>query len=215
MPDRTTVSLGGRQLSAERARLGLFLELQHLSTELEKAIEKRDSGASANAMIGYIEKSVKGKLEGHFSWMEIGVAFSLLQELNAIPEKIPMLRLAPSVSKRPVPWDYPGRNMVWWVHLIARAYSWSYSDILQLWPEEAAKFVQEILVDDQLDREFFHSLSEVAYAVNKGGKARYVPLRRPMWMLTSGTLRKIKIPKEALPKGEVVDMSGFGSLHGN
>jgi hypothetical protein len=70
-------------------------------------------------------------------------------------------------------------------------------------------FVQEILIDDQMRREWEYSLSQVAYKYDKRGKGELVPLKRPGWMLASGGPPKSKILKKLLPVGNIIDLSGF------
>jgi hypothetical protein len=93
-----------------------------------------------------------------------------------------------------------------WIRLIATAYGWSKTEIESLWPEDAAIYVQEILTDEQIRKEWEHSLSTVAHPLDKQGKDQYRPLRRPSWM--SPRPRKTRIPRNMLPKGHIINISG-------
>lgn len=81
-------------------------------------------------------------------------------------------------EERPIVGEYPDRNAYQWVHTIAEAYHWSRAEILALHPVEAARFVQEIYIEQQQRREFEYSLSEVAY----DGKGKFKSLPKPAWM---------------------------------
>ncbi|KKL45509.1 hypothetical protein LCGC14_2354950, partial [marine sediment metagenome] len=114
---------------------------------------------------------------------------------------------------KPVPWDHSERSIIMWIHLIASCYSWSKEDIENLWPEEATAFVQEIIADEQHEREFVHSLSKVAYEYQKSsGKSRYKPLSQPAWMRFRQPIQKkhliTKVPKGLLPVGNVIYPEG-------
>ena len=69
-----------------------------------------------------------------------------------------------------------------------------------------------VLTDKQLEREFYHSLSELSYEYIKSTKkSKLVPMTRPYWMLSSihddRPLKKVPpIPKSLLPVGNVVTL---------
>jgi hypothetical protein len=78
--------------------------------------------------------------------------------------------------------------------------------------DDALAYIQEILTDRQLEKEFTHSLSETSYPYNKNTKqSKYVPLKRPYWMqpdFKNVEKKKVApIPKSLLPVGNVVRMS--------
>ena len=103
--------------------------------------------------------------------------------MNLIDGEFAIMKYARS-DQLPVPWNHPERLRISWIHILAQAYNWSKADIENLWTEEAIGFIQEIEADDQTQKEFLHSLSEVAYPYNQGTKtSKYAPLQRPLWMV--------------------------------
>jgi hypothetical protein len=126
--------------------------------------------------------------------------------------KLPILKDAPDDGKnKPASWDYEGRNWALWSHLLAKNYGWTLEYIGDLDVNEALARVQEILTDEQLEKEFIHSLSEVAYPYNKSTKKQhYKPLSRPYWMKAiAPEIKMVKFNREFLPMGLVHDMSGM------
>ena len=109
------------------------------------------------------------------------------------------------------PWDYQGRLWYFYSNTIASAYGWTVKQIARLHIDEALAYIQEILTDKQLDREFSHSLSEISYPYNKTTKqSKYQPLVRPYWMFPDVHEKKKKvpaIPKALLPVGNAVRLS--------
>lgn len=103
-------------------------------------------------------------------------------------------------------WDYPERTWHLYSHLLAKTYGWTLSEISQLHVEEALAKIQEIIVDDQLDREFQYGLSEVAYHYDKNTKtSKFVPLPRPHWMRPKiQPIKRMLIPKGMMPVGNVI-----------
>jgi hypothetical protein len=120
---------------------------------------------------------------------------------------IPLMKNTGSKSPK-LPWDYDTRMTVLWVHILASAYHWSLDDINQLWPEDAAAYIEEIFVDEQLEREWQHSMTTLAYKYDKKGKGTLVPLVRPSWMRKSGGPKATRIPRRLIPTGTIIDLSG-------
>lgn len=113
-------------------------------------------------------------------------------------------------GKEEEPWDYEGRTWHFYSHLLAKHYGWTLEYISQLHPSDALAKIQEILTDEQLEREFQHSLSDVAYPYNsQTKKSEFHPLSRPFWMRPKiKETPKIKIPAIYMPIG-VVDYSSL------
>ena len=123
-----------------------------------------------------------------------------------LPSNIPLLKSLARDSAK-VPWDHKERPFIMWIHIIASTYGWSLTEIRSLWPEEAAIYVQEILLDEQLDREWDHMLSPVAHSADKSGKDVYKRLQRPSWMAPRP--RKQKLLRKTLPQGHIINISGI------
>lgn len=128
-------------------------------------------------------------------------------ELNSLKTDLPLLRGTASQSKL-APWDYEGRILVMWVHIIASAYGWALDQIRDLFPDEALAFIQEILVDEQLQREWEHAHSPVSYKHDRRGKAELLSTPRPGWMKVSGPPKPTRIPRRLIPTGTIIDLSG-------
>jgi len=115
--------------------------------------------------------------------------------------------LLPSGEKaEPEPWHYEGRTWHAYSHTIAKTYGWTLKEISQLKVEEALAKIQEILTDEQLEREFVYGLSEIAYPYNKNTKkSEFVPLPRPHWMRPKARpIPRFKIPVSMMPVGNVI-----------
>lgn len=110
-----------------------------------------------------------------------------------------------------IPWDYKGRTKYYLVHILASEYGWTIKEIENMKIIQGLSLVQEILVGEQLEKEFTWSLSEIAYPYNKNTKkSEFKPLKRPSWML--GEIKKLKtfkIPKDLMPMGNVQDIGGM------
>lgn len=130
----------------------------------------------------------------------------------SLDAELPILK--PQVSDKPIKkpaWDYDGRTWHLYSHIIAQRYGWDLDKIAKLEVKEAMALVQEILTDEQLDREFLWSMSDKSYIYNYQTKSgRPNPLDRPYWMVEKAKGPTIvTMPKSMLPMG-VVDYSAVG-----
>lgn len=206
-----TIALGGRAWRVERARLGGFLRLQQARESLNKGIADSDNGGIVDGIYEFLRVCIPDLAPHDFHsapWYEVFAAYIEAEALNRLPFAAQFAIIQfPTIGGRSVPWDNPLRSVLIWIHLIARAYSWSKAEIENLWPEEAVGFVQEILADQQSEREFAHSLSEVAYEYNKSTKkSRYKPLKRPVWMVMRQSDDRLitTFRRDMMPVGRVV-----------
>lgn len=202
---QVSITLSGREYPVTRARLGTFIYLQQARRQvLEASAHGNGSGAVADALYLWFHLAA-GVERVDFetaSWLEVGVAYGRVDALNAIIEDFPILK--EGNSGRPPRWDYAGREIVAWVDMIAHAYGWTPDEIVNLYPEDAVGLWQEIVAREYSERRFVHALSQVAYRVDGRGRATYVPLDTPYWMVMGGKPRTTKIPKDVLPIGNIV-----------
>jgi hypothetical protein len=213
----TEISIGERVWEIERARLGKYLDLARTRTQLIEAGKKGDNGMIAGSLYEYLRVCIPDfarLLFNSAAWYEIMQAYVDLTELNKIP-KADMYALLSQNGKegKSVPWDFPGRDKAAIFNRFAKAYGWTLDEIEDLWPEEAIGLLQEIIADEQEEKEFFHMLSEVAYSYNKSTKkSQYQPLERPVWMVkgAAGTMEERKkavmtrMRRDLLPAGVIV-----------
>lgn len=186
-----------------------WLTLENLKSKFLEAVE---SESFTDKVYSYLSTAlgVPKKILGWQSWDKT-VGFIVRVSKNNIDNSIPLLSPTPKESK-PADWDYDGRNWFYFSHLLAHAYGWDIEYIAKLDANEALKYLQEILVDDQLEKEFYYRLSEVAYPYNKSTKkSEFSPMKRPYWMkpLAPQTIKRIKIRKDLLPVGYIKDVSGL------
>lgn len=205
------IALGGRGWDITRARLGVFLRLQKARETLNKGIEEVDNGQIVGGFYEFLSVVLPDLRPEDFHsapWFEVFSAYVVTEKINQVPDgaEFAILRF-PTEGEKAVPWDNSLRMFLIWIHLIAKTYAWSKEEIENLWPEEAIGFVQEIMADEQAEREFAHSLSEIAYQYNKTTKkSDYKPLERPLWMTVKKASKKIitKLRRDMMPVGNIV-----------
>lgn len=208
---------GDIEVSFDRAKLKLWFELEELKNKLADAAERGDSTLTGNLICSYLS-AASDKEKSIFesaSWFDVVAAFVDVREINTPKIKFPLFAAKKLEEEREIAWDYAGRSWIMWVHFLASSYGWSVEYISDLEIETGIGLIQEILVEEQLEREWQWSMSEIAYPYNvQTKKSSFVPLPRPIWMRQVDIkIKKIKMRKDMLPMGMINNMSGMG-LHG-
>src|SRR5687767_289801 len=143
-------------------------------------------------------------------WMEVQGLYA-----QAVIENQPRIKFPLFSSKesgKPSPWEYEGRSWYFWLNTFARNYGWTPEVVGELDLDDAIGLYQEILVDEQFEKEWEHSLSEVAYSYDKATKkTKFKALGRPDWMAKYSVVpnqpeKTVRIPQSAMPVGVVVNL---------
>lgn len=205
----TELRLNGILYVASRLRLRKWLQYEQAQVSLHKASEGKQIESYASTLCLLVSSVLDAPLTvvETAPWYEVLGAYGAIVELNRVRE-IPLTRPHPTKSTA-VPWEYAGREWYWWLHTFAKNYGWSAAQVEELDIDDAISLLQEILVDEQIDREFAWSLSELAYPYNETTKKHvFKPMERPEWMRDRPTVvlpaMKIKFPKSMLPVGRII-----------
>jgi len=201
------VVLGGKTFHVPRARLGLHMRLYHIQQQYEEAVDQRNAARVYSLLVEYLTVAC-GLPLGSPSLHEMAVAFEMVKALNAFRADIACLRFpGQAVDGKPPPYEYADRWATTWIHSLAETYGWALGDILQLWPEQAAALLQEILISEQMEKEWEYGIHGVGVVYNKGSdKTSWRPLPKPGWMVPDIAPVAIRIPKSLLPVGLVVNV---------
>lgn len=206
------VRLGGKWIDVERARLGTYLKL---ASTLKVFDDAPGYAEIAEAIRDYF--GVLGLDLTNATGLEILTAYYQLRRLNQWTFQPPFMRQPEPEHEKPLPWDYEGRSEIYWVHKLAWAYGWTKEAILSLWPEEAACYLQEILVTEIHEAEERYSLSELAYRYDKASNSsHYVEYSKPAWMITTPDKPKsVRMLRSMLPQGPVMDLETGQTIYYN
>jgi len=188
-------------------RTYLFKQWLELESRKEKIIKSvRDRTDFPSALFDYLDIAlpVNHQFYRMGDWTKIVELFYICLSLSP---KVELPITTPTDEKhREEDWNYPTRIWYLYSHMLAKNYGWNLQYIESLPVLDALAYIQEILVDEQLDREFYYGLSEIAYEYDKGSKkSKYRPMTRPHWMRAKiKPIEKFKIPASMLPVGNVI-----------
>ena len=177
------VTLGGLSRTVPRARLGLHHRLLELLT----------GGDLIEVVLPYISLA-SGVPEEEIQLEECAGAFNTLVTLNQ-PRGAAALARAATVSHAvPPAFNYPGRGLAAIVHDLAFAYGWTADYILDLPPEEAWCYLQEIHLDRHEGQKWDYQLSDLG----RDKRGHQKPMRDPLWFRIGYEERA---PRRSAPAG--------------
>jgi len=194
----------------ERASLYKWLQIEEIKEKIFSAVEESRHDDFLNHLYWYLSIAVDMEKDwSELPWIELRDSFLEVEEINAPTKPFPILL---SNKNEESIWGYEGRTWYFWLNLLAANYGWNVEYIKQLDIDDAIGLLQEILLDEQKDRDFIWSTTEVAYEYNKNTKkSRLKPLDRPDWMRKSFSIvekepkeKKTKIRRDFLPVGRII-----------
>lgn len=191
-----------------RARLGLHLRLAKLTQVIHEALMSGDSMAASRHISAYFY--MVGLNVENATGVEQMAALARLTAMNALQHQLPF-QSWPEPDEGPdevLAYDYAGRTYAWWIHKLATRYGWTRQFIFdELWPEEAAAYLQEILVSEHNELEQERALSELSYKYDKGSQtSTFQALPKPGWMQPKREDKVFRIRKDMMPMGVVINL---------
>lgn len=184
-------------------RFGKFLLLEQIKYNIIKAAKRKEE-QFPELVISYLSAAFLFPriIFKNLRWDLLLLLFSLASNKSSPKYGLPLLK--PSKQKdSKEPWDYEGRGYAMYIHIIAKEYGWTEKEIRNLKLDTALELIQEILTDEQLDREFLWGMSDKSYSYNAKTKVgRAIPLDRPYFMQEEVKEPvKTKILKSMMPVG--------------
>ncbi len=208
MPKTKEIKILGKKITLQRLTLKGWAELENLKQEMDE-VEKGDFDKYFQLLVCFIELSISDLLKPEWEkvpWYEVIIAYKEVIILHQPTLNFPILVENKKETKK-FPWEYKGRSWYFWLNFFASSYGWEEKTVELLDIDTALGLYQEVLLTDQLDREWWWGLSEIAYPYNKSTKKQeFKPLDRPRWMLPSlpKQLPVVKMRKSMIPVGNVV-----------
>lgn len=187
----------------ERARFKTWLRLWDLREQIHKAVEVGDIDQASSLIIAYLSTALARSYEDS-NWEETARLFVDAVTANLIPRTLPFLRIVK--DNHPPAWDYAGRDWYLHAHILADRYGWTLEYIANLDVEDALAMEQEILIDEQLTKEWQWALSEKSSGWDENTKeGKFIEYPRPDWMKSEPPpVKVIPMPRGLLPIGNVV-----------
>lgn len=192
-------------IRSHRPRFQRWTELEELKGYFLRAAEEGGEFPQALARLLSAALSISPSHLKWVDWRKQFLAFNYICLKNLPLISLPLLTEAPTIKSKRDAWDYTGRIWYLYAHMVAGAYGWTLEKISQLKVEDALAIIQEILTDEQLQREWEWGMSERAYSYDARSKvSKFNELPRPYWMKPKiGAIKKTKILKSMLPIGNV------------
>lgn len=201
------IVLDGKTYPVERPKLRKWLELEQFRDSILTNAEGRNNSGIADGIISSLSAFLgldADSLE-ELPWYEVGVAFTLTAKVSAPTLDLSIINGSREKKKSstPDPWEYAERSYYLWLHILCSTYNWNTEYVDNLDVDTALALIQEIMIDEQLEKEWQWGMFEGAYDYDKGsGKSRLKQLPRPSWMkrATKQVAEELEKPKQiAIP----------------
>ncbi len=187
-----------------------WIELEDRRIEIDGASD-RDTGEFPKLVIGFLSDALRvpRRVWARLPWTEVWAAYLGVSAALSFKGYLPIVSL-PTDEKyiKPV-WDYPHRNWYFYANRLAQTYGWSLEYIANLPVFDGMAFIQEILLSEQMEREFQWSTTEASVLYDEKSKTtKPNPLPRPYWMKQSKPDEPPPIPRfrmssRLIPVGQV------------
>ena len=202
------IKIDKKKYNLQRSNLRQWLHLEDIRSKIIEAAGNKDIELVVESMYSYISSAFGFNLDlEDLPWIQVVEIYAEISLLNAPKLDFPILKVRSKKDQIPS-WDYEGRTWYFWSHMLARNYGWNLDYIANFSIDDGIAFIQEIMIDDQMKREWEWSLSEIAYSYNeKTKKSEFRELERPFWMSEQKEVKepkKIKIRKDMLPIGNII-----------
>jgi hypothetical protein len=201
-------SLDGKSYVATRYKLRAWLKLDAVREKLVDAIDAKNIDGVATSLCSFVSIASNVSDVSQLPWYEVANAFLSVENENKLNYQFALLRTSKKHVDNPA-WEYEGRQWYWWNNILSTKYSWTPEYIAEMDIDDATGLLQEILVDEQMQREWQWSLTEIAYPYNENTKkSNFKPLDRPEWMMnilpeSMPKIQTMKIRKDMFPVGIV------------
>jgi hypothetical protein len=204
------ISVQGKDIEIDRPRLQRWIQQVKLQKEIITIVEKHDPDDVSKAIYQYLNFFTEQDWE-KISWLEVLLALAQITNLCVPKIDFPIFHTKEKTEQ--VIADYSEKEWYFWLNFMCEKYHWLIEYVQELQIEDAFGLLQEGLIDEQQQREWQWSLTELAYPYNADTKtSSFKPLTRPDWMtiLKDNMPKKMRMRKDMLPQGNVID---FGELY--
>lgn len=189
-----------KRFLVSKAKLKRWFELEDIRRKIQLATGQ---GKNVSELIcSYLSVAICDLNWLKLPWTDIIEDYALALNIHR-PEKNHKIFLSKEQSKALT----DDGSWYSWANLFANKFGWSLEYIAELDIDDAISLIQEILYSDQLEKEWEWGLSEKSVSYDKAsGKGKFVPLKRPDWMVPTEIqkpAKSVKILKSMLPVGVV------------
>lgn len=198
------IIIDGESVFVTRRRLLAHLQLSKIDVEIKSGqpVEMAGRVIEYLSLAGLKDEQIKDA-----SVYELLEAFFSLRRLNSWQWLLPWLEQPNTTPSSTEIYEYSGRRWAIWIHKLSSRYGWAPDVIWQLYPEETAAYMQEIMLSEYYEREDKRALSEVSYKYDASTKtSKFMPSPMYSWMVDEALPKSVRTLVSVLPVGNVVKL---------
>lgn len=190
-------------------KFGKWIQLEEQKNRILETVEE-SSDEFPDELLSFLSTvlHLPVKYFEHAFWENIFFAFYTCLKLTHCQIDIPLLSSTEPSKDKPA-WDYHGRKLHLYLHMLSKAYGWTLEYSSNLETKTAISLIQEILTDEQMEAEFWWMLSDRSTTYDSTTKtAKANPYPRPDWMHKhidpEKEIPKTTIPTDMMPLGKAL-----------
>lgn len=209
------ITLGNKEFTVTRSKFKSWIELEEIREKIFHAIEVEDTDEIGTYILLYVSTALGVDIDETLPWKEVASAYGIIVAMNFNIKLLPFMKAQKErVENEKEIWDYPGRLWYSYSHKMLSEYNWKLSDVAELDVDDAFALIQEILVSEQLNKEWEWTLSEKSVGYDEASKkSKFIELPRPDWMKPiPKPPKKVKMPKFMMPQGNIVRITADGKV---
>jgi hypothetical protein len=209
------ITLGNTTFTVTRSKFKSWIELEEIREKIFHSIEIEDTDDIGTYILLYVSIALGVEVDSTLPWKEVAAAYGVIVSMNFNIKLLPFMKAQKKrIEDERNVWDYPGRLWYSYSHKMLSEYNWKLSDVAELDVDDAFALIQEILVSEQLNREWEWTLSEKSVGYDEASKkSKFIELPRPDWMMPiPKPPKKMKMPKFMMPKGNVIRFTDDGKV---
>ena len=194
-------------------RFGRWVRLEEQKNKILRAVEE-SSDEFPNHLFDFLSTALHfpNRFYRKASWILVVKAFYATLSHNSYKTELALFEPTKENKKGDTgSWEYDGRALHLYSHMLAKEYGWKLEYIYNLKLDYVLPLIQEILLNDQLEKEFQWTMSErSSYYDDKSKTAKANPLPRPGWMQKHiDPVKELKVSK--IPVGMMPSGNGYTS----
>lgn len=203
------IQLDNKEYTITRSKFKSWIELENIRENIYHSIEAENTDDIGTYILLYVATALDVDVSSieNLSWKDIASTYSIVVSENFNIRLLPFMKShKKKVEDGKDVWDYDGRTWYSYSHKMANEYGWKLSDISELDVDDAFSLIQEILVSEQLKKEWEWTLSDKSSGYDENTKkSKFIELPRPDWMIPIPQApKKVKMPKFMMPQGNII-----------
>jgi len=188
-----------------RVKFRDWLTLEDIRSQVKEAADQGENDKVSSLLCSYLSAALCHGNWGKLPWEDVLNEYAFAVNLHTPSRDFRIF----SVDAKKKAFRINDSSWYSWSSVLAVAYGWDLKYIAELDIDDAISLIQEVLYDEQLQKEWEWTLSEKSVSYDERGEGKFNPLDRPQWMRERREEKVIDVPKvkiraDMIPPGIII-----------